>query len=279
MGDSVDPVITTGSDIFENRNRARKSIPLRAIAIGRTSGRYTLRIAESDADIERIQKLRFAIFNVELGCGYESSFRTGLDTDPFDLFARHLIVETKQGEIIGTYRLQTGTEALANLGFFCGGEFDLAPFSGIEPQTLELGRACVRADHRNATVIGLLWGGILNLSASLGLRFLLGSCSLFSTMPAEAAAVYHRLKRRYLAGISFRAFPHPECAIPLGLFDAIPPRIPKLFSAYLSFGAKVCGPPALDRDFRTSDFLCLIDLDSAPAYKEFRRFCNNHPTE
>ncbi len=191
----------------------------------------------------------------------------------------HLIAETKQGEIIGTYRLQTGVDARANLGFFCGGEFDLAPFRGIEPLTLELGRACVRADHRNAAVIGLLWGGILNHAASLGLRFLLGSCSLFSTAPAEAAAVYHRLKRGHLAELSFRTVPLPECAIPLGVVDSTPPLIPKLFSAYLSFGANVCGPPALDRDFRTSDFLCMIDLDAAPAYKEFRFFCNSHLSE
>jgi len=33
----------------------------------------------------------------------------------------------------------------------------------------------------------------------------------------------------------------------------------------LSIGAKICGPPALDRQFKTIDFLTLLDLDSLPA--------------
>jgi len=32
----------------------------------------------------------------------------------------------------------------------------------------------------------------------------------------------------------------------------------------LSVGAKICGPPALDRSFKTIDFLTLLDLESMP---------------
>ena len=34
--------------------------------------------------------------------------------------------------------------------------------------------------------------------------------------------------------------------------------------AYLSLGAKICGAPALDREFRTIDFLTLLDLQALP---------------
>jgi putative hemolysin len=40
------------------------------------------------------------------------------------------------------------------------------------------------------------------------------------------------------------------------------PRIPKLLSAYLRLGAAVCGPPAIDREFGTIDFLTLLDIES-----------------
>jgi len=36
---------------------------------------------------------------------------------------------------------------------------------------------------------------------------------------------------------------------------------PKLLRAYLSIGAKICGPPAVDREFKTIDFLTLLDLE------------------
>ena len=36
--------------------------------------------------------------------------------------------------------------------------------------------------------------------------------------------------------------------------------IPRLFRTYLRYGAKVCSPPALDRQFKTIDFLVLFDV-------------------
>jgi putative hemolysin len=44
------------------------------------------------------------------------------------------------------------------------------------------------------------------------------------------------------------------------------PPIPKLLRAYLGLGARICGPPAIDREFRTIDFLTWLDLEQlAPA--------------
>jgi putative hemolysin len=34
---------------------------------------------------------------------------------------------------------------------------------------------------------------------------------------------------------------------------------------YLSIGAKICGPPAIDREFGTIDFLTLLDLHTLDA--------------
>jgi putative hemolysin len=39
-------------------------------------------------------------------------------------------------------------------------------------------------------------------------------------------------------------------------------KIPKLLRAYLTLGAKICGAPALDRQFGTIDFLTLLDLET-----------------
>ena len=41
-------------------------------------------------------------------------------------------------------------------------------------------------------------------------------------------------------------------------------KIPKLLRAYLSIGDQICGPPALDREFGTIDFLTLLDLANFP---------------
>jgi putative hemolysin len=39
-----------------------------------------------------------------------------------------------------------------------------------------------------------------------------------------------------------------------------PVQLPKLLQSYFRFGAKVCGPPALDRQFGTIDFFTLFDF-------------------
>jgi len=33
--------------------------------------------------------------------------------------------------------------------------------------------------------------------------------------------------------------------------------VPKLLRTYLAIGARICGPPAIDREFKTIDFLTL----------------------
>ena len=43
-----------------------------------------------------------------------------------------------------------------------------------------------------------------------------------------------------------------------------PPQTPRLFRAYLDICARICGPPAIDREFKTIDFLTLVDLQKLP---------------
>ena len=48
-------------------------------------------------------------------------------------------------------------------------------------------------------------------------------------------------------------------------------KVPKLLKTYLAIGARIAAPPAWDRDFRTIDFLTLLDLKllSAAARNRF----------
>lgn len=39
-------------------------------------------------------------------------------------------------------------------------------------------------------------------------------------------------------------------------------RAPKLLRAYLTIGANICSAPAIDREFKTIDFLTLLDLQT-----------------
>src|SRR5207247_10759624 len=89
---------------------------------------YTARLARDASEVRAAQALRFAVFNLELNEGLTESLATGLDADPFDPVCDHLLVEhVPTGEIVGTYRLQTGLSAAANLGYYSEQEFNLPP--------------------------------------------------------------------------------------------------------------------------------------------------------
>ena len=64
-----------------------------------------------------------------------------------------------------------------------------------------------------------------------------------------------------LAGPEFLTVTTPECAISMDELLEEKPKLPKLLRAYLAIGAKICGPPAIDREFQTIDFLTLLDLE------------------
>ena len=67
-----------------------------------------------------------------------------------------------------------------------------------------------------------------------------------------------------LAQPHWRACPRAPYDCSLSQLAAEPAKIPKLLRAYLTLGAKICGPPALDRQFKTIDFLTLLDLQTMP---------------
>lgn len=235
--------------------------------IATTSTSFVVRLAEADEDIAAAQRLRFEVFNLELNEGLVQSHFTGRDEDRFDTVCDHLLVERADTrEIVGTYRMQSGTRAAANHGYYSETEFDFSPFESLRGEMIELGRACVHRDHRQAGVLILLWQGIAAYARSRGARYLIGCSSLTSQDCAVGAGTYEYFNAHgYLAEPSHRTIPKPgfDCATVDIAANCPPP--PKLLRAYLALGAKICGPPALDREFGTIDFLTLLDLHTVSA--------------
>lgn len=228
-------------------------------------GSRRLRFARDARDLEACLRLRYEVFNVELGEGLAESEALGLDRDRFDDVCDHLmVVDEPSGAVIGTYRLQTCAMARAGHGFYSAGEYDL----GLVPpewlsRTVELGRAAIARAHRDMSVLFLLWRGILAYQRWNGLRFLFGCSSITSQDPREGLDAYDWFAR---AGHLHPRFEVP--ALPGFVCEAAQHRpapgeyaVPKLFGFYLRYGAKICSRPALDRAFGTIDFLTWTDTE------------------
>jgi len=229
------------------------------------AGRYRLTFARTRDDLERVLRLRFTVFNLELGEGLDDAYLTRRDEDPFDAAFHHLMVLSREtGEVIGTYRMQTARMAAEFGGFYSAGEFDLGGVpADILSRAIEVGRACVGREHRNGRVLHLLWRGLATYLTWNGCSWLFGCCSLTSQDPRLGIAVLRRLQREGHVDDRIRVEPlsHTACVVdPGGWGEPEPtPHIPALFQSYLTLGARAWGPPAIDRAFKTIDFLVGLD--------------------
>lgn len=240
------------------------------------SGRYTLRFARDLNDLDAVLRLRYEVFNVELNEGLDVSAQTQRDRDEFDLGCHHLmVIETATGRVIGTYRMQTRAMADAHAGFYSAGEFDLSGFpDDILNHAVELGRACIERSHRNGRVLFLLWRGVCLYLLKNDKRYFFGCCSLGSQDPAEGKRLMNHFYEAQHVHPEVLVNPQPANIChgdALAVDDAYVVHIPELTQLYLNYGAKICSPPAIDRLFKTIDYLTLFDLQNADLHA-MRRF-------
>ncbi len=226
---------------------------------------FRVAFARTERELEACQRLRFEVFNLEMNEGLEESYLTGLDQDRFDPVNHHLIVEDKStGQVVGTYRMQISDMARMHGGFYTNEEFCLDQFpEAVINDAVEVGRACVAKPYRNSRVLFLLWKGLGLYLLFNRKRYLFGCCSLTSQDPAEARRMMDHLVEHGHTHPQYFVDPRPDWVCYADDAPApapAPVTVPKLFALYLKYGAKVCSKPALDRQFKTIDYLVLSDL-------------------
>jgi putative hemolysin len=232
---------------------------------------FEIKITRDPDEIHEAQKLRFEVFNLEMKKGLKESYQRGLDVDRFDSICDHLIVrERNQRRVVGTYRLLLGSEARKHSGFYSEQEFNLENIKKLDGELLELGRSCAHKDYRDRALIHLMWQTIAEYVKNHQVHYLFGCASFPTTNPGEVGQSIALIKEKYYAPEKFRVEPVPgmrltdlredvEIADREELFF----RLPSLIKGYLRVGALLCGPPALDLEFGTTDLFLLLDVNRA----------------
>lgn len=230
-----------------------------------TQGRYVVRLARTNEEVDAAQRLRFEVFNLERGEGLATSFANGRDEDEFDSTSNHLIlIEQSRRQVVGTYRLRNYENAKTPEGFYSSTEFDLSALPiDVPKNAIEVSRACVAKSHRNASTLRLLWKGLASYSMRQQMRYLFGCVSLSGQDPVEGGQLFEMLSEdghlhphfRVQSQVGFKCFWYKTVG---SNRRSAPLRNP--IQPYLQMGAKVCGPPAMNRQFRTIDFFTILDL-------------------
>jgi putative hemolysin len=250
------------------------------------AGNLGVRVADSAAEIDAVQALRYRVFYREMGAKADTATAASLrDRDAFDAVADHLLVvdhaigDGPEG-VVGTYRL-IQREAAARLGrFYSADEYDIAPIVSFPGRILELGRSCVDAAYRSRVAMQLLWRGIAAYVFHYQIDLMFGCASLHGTDPDALAADLTYLYHNHLAppAVRPRALPHRYVEMRRMSPSQIDPKrvqaqLPPLVKGYLRLGGFVGDGAVIDRQFNTTDVAVVVktDLVTDKYYRHYER--------
>jgi len=248
------------------------------------SGNLEVRLAETAAEVDAAQALRYRVFYNEMAAKptreMEARHR---DFDNFDQLCDHLLViDHNRGSgadgVVGTYRLIRRKAADQVGRFYSSDEYNIAPLSGHPGEVLELGRSCVDAAYRNRPSMQLLWRGIAAYVFQFDIELMFGCASLPGTDPAALALPLSYLYHNHLAPPDLRpvALSGRYCSMNLMAAEDINPRaalglLPPLIKGYLRLGGFIGDGAVIDEQFNTTD-VCIVVKTELITDKYFKHY-------
>ena len=242
-----------------------------------------VRLAETEADVDAAQALRYRIFYQEMAATPSAEIEAARrDFDAFDSFCDHLLaIDHQRGEgpptVVGTYRLIRREEAERKGGFYTAGEYDIAKLLAYPGEILELGRSCVDAAYRNRPTMQMLWRGISAYVAHYDIELMFGCGSLPGTDVKKHAETLSYLYQYHLAPPALRPRALDRLYVDMNLIKSpkmgphetlvsmpplvTPASVPPLIKGYLRLGGFVGDGAVIDEQFDTIDVCVIVKTD------------------
>ncbi|MCI4664418.1 MAG: GNAT family N-acetyltransferase [Neomegalonema sp.] len=252
------------------------------------SGRFTVRLAETEEEIASAQALRYRVFVEEMGAkASEEDAAEKRERDRFDPFCKHLLlldnsIEESGNPVVGVYRLlhgadARGTEAAPGPGFYTAGEYDLTPIMNYPRETLELGRSCVASEYRGTAAMQLLWMALSQYIVIHDIGLMFGTASFHGSEIEPLKVPLSFLYHNHLAPADLRPRTLDEHYVDMNLMppDAIDRteamrQLPALMKGYMRLGGFVGDGAFIDHEFNTVDVCLVMDTEKiAGRYKKF----------
>jgi putative hemolysin len=252
------------------------------------AGALEVRLAETEAEVEQAQRLRYHIFYEEMAAVPSPKMREQRrDFDKFDEVCDHLLVVDRaavsddgQPLVVGTYRLTRDVDAARAGGFYTAGEFDISRMLAGHPghRFLELGRSCVLKSYRNrTTTMQLLWKGLMAYVARFSIDLMFGCASLAGTDPDALALALSYMHHFHPMPKDVAVRARSELYVPMNRMprETIDPKegirsLPPLLKGYLRAGAAIGDGAVIDRQFGTTDVFIYFPLSGMDARYKHR---------
>ncbi|WP_114859386.1 GNAT family N-acetyltransferase [Azospirillum brasilense] len=238
-------------------------------------GSLEVRLAESAAEIDWAQALRYRVFYEEMSAVPSPDMAARhRDFDDFDTICDHLLViDHARGDgpdsVVGTYRLIRRPAAAKAGRFYSSDEYDIGRLLSYPGEILELGRSCVDAAYRTrGSSMQLLWRGIAAYVFHHDIAVMFGCASLPGTDPVAMAEPLAYLHHFHLAPEDLRPVALPERYVGMDLMprDQVDPKraltvLPPLIKGYLRLGGFIGDGAVIDHQFNTTDVSIVVKTD------------------
>lgn len=238
------------------------------------AGDFEVRLAQTLAEIEAAQALRFRVFYEEMTAHASPEMQAlRRDFDPFDDVCDHLLVlDRRRGEgpegIVGTYRLIRRAAAAKMGRFYSSAEYDIQKMIDYPGEVLELGRSCIERDARNTATMQMLWRGIALYAYHYNIQVMFGCASLPGIDPEQHALALSYLHHHHLAPPEIRVRALPSRYVNMDMLEpgSYDPRkamarVPPLIKGYLRLGGFVGDGAVIDHEFNSTDVFIIVKTE------------------
>jgi putative hemolysin len=238
-------------------------------------GNLEVRLAETPAEINDAQALRYHVFYEEMGAKPTPEMAArGHDFDEIDALCDHLLVldhARESNKVVGTYRLIRRPVAQKFGRFYSETEYDISALLEYPGEIMELGRSCIHPDYRSGSIMQILWKGLAAYIFRHEITLMFGCASLHGTDPKEHAQALSYLYYHHLAPPALRAKALPDRYIDMRMLprSAFNPEVayeklkmdarggganlPPLIKGYLRVGCFIGDGAVVDEQFNTTD--------------------------
>lgn len=231
-----------------------------AIMMPLQKGRYTVRPAQSAADLTASLTLRARAFGAVGGI-----------SDRFDESAQHVLVLAQDsGKAVATFRMSLLAGAQIDQSY-AAQYYDLAKLTAFDGPMLELGRFCIDPALPDPDILRIAWAALTSYVDATGVRLLFGCSSFAGTDPADYLDAFALLKARYLAPKRWApAVKAPDVFRYAARLDHAPDikranaAMPPLLRTYLMMGGWVSDHAVVDHTMGTLHVFTGLEIEAIP---------------
>lgn len=234
-------------------------------------GRYVVRLAASEADLQAAQRLRWLCFIGARGGAQDADDH--LDADHLDEVCQHVLIEDRaSSSLVACFRmlrLEGGAEIDRS---YSAQYYNLAALRGFSGPMVEMGRFCIHPEWSDPDILRVAWGAMAAHVEAEGVELLFGCSSFIGTEPEAYVDAFAMLAARHLA--PKRWLPRVKAPNVFRFARALKAMrpdarraqagMPPLLRSYLAMGGWVSDHAVVDRNLGTLHVFTGLEISAIP---------------